>query len=134
MNEEPLTEDTYELFCMKNYDGGYLANIEDFRTDLNRVKYIKKLIARYKQKGELKERLILNHIIVLNNVFGGSHVSRMLFLKLSPDFAIIKPFLVLLGTLPEYYTQIGTKETLDHITSTDLIPMDQKVIEALRQI
>ena len=129
---EPLTDSTYELYCMKHYDGGYLASLEDFYTDLNRVKYIKKLVTRYTEKGNLKERLILNHIIVLNNMFGPSATARILYFKVGDDFHIIKPFLVMLNTLPQYYRCIGTD--LEQIVDTDLISMDTNIIEALRQI
>ena len=66
MNEN-LTEKNFLLFCASHYDNPQYYNTEDFMEDLNRIKYIKKLITRYVEKGELKERLILNHIIVLNN-------------------------------------------------------------------
>tara|TARA_R110000822_G_scaffold33780_7_gene96067 strand:- start:870 stop:1223 length:354 start_codon:yes stop_codon:yes gene_type:complete len=117
---------------MKHYDGGYLASLEDFYTDLNRVKYIKKLVTRYTEKGNLKERLILNHIIVLNNMFGPVATARILYFRVRDDFHIIKPFLVLLNTLPQYYRCIGND--LEQIVDTDLISMDTNIIEALRQI
>ena len=65
MNEN-LTEKNFLLYCASHYDNAKYASTEDFIEDLNRLKYIKKLITRYLEYGELKERLILNHIIVLD--------------------------------------------------------------------
>ena len=131
---EPLTEQTLLLYCMKHYDGGFLATTEDFNDDLNRIKYIKKLITRYRKTGhrdDLKERLILNHIIILSNVFGAIATARILFYHLRDHFDIIKPFLVLTGSLPERFVNV---HAIGSNIDTDLLPMDNNVIEALRQI
>ena len=125
-----LNEDTFLLYCMQNYDGGYLATTEDFQNDLNRIKYIKKLVTRYKQKGGLKERLLLNHIIVLNNVFGADATARILYLKLHENFDIIKPFLVIIGIMPERFLNIRGVAVLD----TTMIPMDNTIVERLRAL
>ena len=126
--KEILNDETFFLYCAKNYDGGLLSTVDDFNGDLNRIKYIKKLITRYQQNGILKERLILNHIIVLNNVFGAEPTAKILYLKLMEDFNIIKPFLVTIGIMPRQFINIGNEEIID----TDLIPMDQNVVERLR--
>ena len=81
MNEQ-LTDKNFLLFCAANYDNPQYYSTEDFYEDLNRIKYIKKLITRYIESGDLKERLILNHIIVLNNCFGAEVLCRILYLKL----------------------------------------------------
>ena len=125
-----LNEETFLLYCMQNYDGGYLATTEDFHNDLNRIKYIKKLVTRYKQKGGLKERLLLNHIIVLNNVFGADATARILYLKLHENFDIIKPFLVIIGIMPERFLNVGGVAVLD----TTMIPMDNTIVERLRAL
>ena len=65
-----LNDDNFLLYCASKYDNIKYASTEEFFEDLNRIKYIKKLVTRYTEYGELKERLILNHIIVLNNCFG----------------------------------------------------------------
>ena len=67
---DKLTEENYIIFCAKIYDNITIASTEEFMEDLNRIKYIKKLLTRYEEGGELKERLILNHIITLHNCFG----------------------------------------------------------------
>lgn len=128
---EPLTKDTFLLYCSTNYDGRHCATMDDFDDDLNRIKYIKKLITRYLNEGELKERLILNHIIILNNVFGAHAASRILYFKLSDQFNIIKPFLVQIGILPTHYYNIGEE---GNIIDTDLISMDANVVNTLRDI
>ena len=128
---EPLTEDTFLLYCMKHYDGGALATLEDFHDDLNRIKYIKKLVTRYQQNGLLKDRLILNHIIVLNNMFSAEVTARMLYFKMKDDFSIIKPFLVTIGIMPERFINVGE---LNNNIDSDTIPLDWKVVEALRSI
>jgi len=104
--------------------------MDEMYEDLNRIKYIKKLVTRYEQNNDLKERLILNHIIILNNVFGADATARILYFKLKSCFHVIKPFLVLLNILPEYYFNIGDEKVVD----TNMIPMDQNIVEVLRKI
>jgi hypothetical protein len=130
MNDFPLNKDTFLLYCSKNYDGGFIAGMEEMNEDLNRIKYIKKLVTRYEQNDDLKERLILNHIIVLYNVFGAKATSRILYFKMKDEFHIIKPFLVLIGILPEKYYNIDGVKAVD----TNEISMDSGIIEALRKI
>lgn len=131
---EPLTEQTLLLYCMKHYDGGFLATTDDFYEDLSRIKYIKKLITRYKRTGDrddLKERLILNHIIVLINVFGAVAASRILYYHLINDMDIIKPFMVFAGIMPEQFSDI---HEIGNTVVSDMITMDQTVIEVLRNL
>lgn len=128
---EPITEDTYLLYCSKYYDGGFLATTDDLHNDLNRIKYIKKLITRYRKNGDLRERLILNHIIVLNNMFGAQATARLLFFKLENDFEIIKPFLVLLSIMPDKFVNVGS---IGRIVDSDMLAMDQKIVDALRKL
>ncbi len=125
---EKLTNDNFILYCAQNYDGKHYSSTEDFYEDLKRIKYIKKLITRYKITGDLKERLILNHIMILNNVFGPAVTCRILFFKLRNQMKYIKPFLVLLQILPNIIL------LNDEAINTDYIEMDQKIIEALRKI
>jgi len=127
---EPITNETFLLYCTKHYNC-YCATLEDFQSDLDRIKYIKKLITRYQVSGKLKERLILNHIIILNNVFGAHAASRIIFFKLRKQFSIIKPFLSQIGILPTHYYNIGEKE---NIIDTNIFLMDNHVIEKLRDL
>lgn len=127
---ENLTDKNFLLYCASHYDNVKYASTEDFVEDLNRLKYIKKLITRYVEYGELKERLILNHIIVLNNCFGPEVLSRILYLKLKPQMKYVKPFLVLLNIMPERLYNIDYEQIID----TDLIEMDQNIVAKLRKV
>lgn len=130
MNEE-LTNDNFLLYCAKHYDNPSCHKTEEFYEDLKRIKYIKKLFTRFERTGELKERLILNHIIILNNVFGPHHSVRILFLKMPQHLHNLKPFLILLNILPPKVYNIG-KEAINYIT--DDIPMNAKIVQQLRTL
>ncbi len=130
MNER-LDDSNFILYCAKHYDNPQCHDTEEFYEDLRRIKYIKKLITRYIITGELKERLILNHIIILNNVFGPHHLCRILFLKMEKQLKYVKPFLIMLDILPERVNNIGKE---GKIFVTDEIEMDSIIVEALRKI
>jgi hypothetical protein len=129
MNEK-LTEENFLLFCAKHYDNSRYASTEEFVEDLNRIKYIKKLITRYIENDDLRERLILNHIIILNNCFGAEALCKILYLKLKPQMKYIKPFLLLLNVLPEKIHNVGDESIVD----TDMIEIDQEIIKRLRKV
>lgn len=129
MNEK-LTEDNFLLFCAQHYDNSRYTSTEDFIEDLNRIKYLKKLVTRYLEYGELKERLILNHIIILNNCFGPDVLSKILYLKLKPQMKYIKPFLVFLNILPEKIHNVDD----EIIIYTDNIDMDPTIVAKLRKV
>lgn len=130
MNNEKLTNDNFLLFCASHYDNIRYASTEDFIEDLNRIKYIKKLVTRYTEYGELKERLILNHIIILNNCFGPEILCKILYLKLKPQMQYIKPFLILLNVLPDKIENVGEEV----IIYTDTIEMDSNIVAKLRKV
>ena len=88
------------------------------------------MITRYIEYGELKERLILNHIIVLNNCFGPEVCCKILYLKMKPQMKYIKPFLVLLNIMPECLYNINDEK----IINTDLIEMDENIVAKLRKV
>ena len=125
-----LTEKNFLLYAAKNYENPACTDMAEFIEDLRRIKYTKKLITRYIETGELKERLILNHLIVLSNIFRSEPLVRILILKMEPQLEYIKPFLLMLGCLPKYVYNVKVKRTID----TDLIPMDQGIVTALRKI
>jgi hypothetical protein len=77
--DEKLTDNNFVIFCAKIYDNPQLLSTEEFMEDLERIKHIKKLITRFIDTGELKERLILNHLITLQNCFG-QHLAKIMFL------------------------------------------------------
>jgi hypothetical protein len=128
---DDLNDDNFMIFAMKAYDKPNCV-MSEFEEDLKRIKYIKRLIKRYKVWGEeeLKERLILNHIIVLSNVFGIDSTVKMLFFKFdAEDYPILKSFLIFLNFMPQYVK--GIKGT--SINSID-IPVDVLILTKLRSI
>ena len=97
-----LNEDNFLLFAIKNYENPQAVTKEDFDKDLNHFKYIKRLLKRYKNSGELKSHLILNHFIVLYNIFGEA-ATPMLFFKIDEDlWSVMKTFVLFLNKLPDY--------------------------------
>ena len=97
-----LTEDNFLLFAIKNYENPQAVTKEDFDKDLNHFKYIKRLLKRYKNTGQLKTHLLLNHFIILYNIFGEA-TTPMLFFKIEKDlWSTMKTFVIFLGKLPEY--------------------------------
>jgi hypothetical protein len=100
MNER-LDDSNFLLYAAKYYDNPQCYDTAEFYEDLKRFKYIKRLINRYIRRGELKERLILNHVIALNNMFGPHATARMLFMKLEGMEPQVKPFLSFLSVLPD---------------------------------
>lgn len=122
-----LTQDTFLLYAAQHYNNPSCTSIKEFDGDLKRFKYIKRLLKRYKKSGTLSERLVLNHLILLHNVFGVALVP-MLFLKFEMEFwPEIKTFLVYLNYLPERF-QIDKQ-----VNETD-IELDVNVINKLRKI
>ena len=97
-----LTEDNFQLFAIKNYENPQAVTKEDFDKDLNHFKYIKRLLKRYKNSGQLKTHLLLNHFIILYNIFGEA-TTPMLFHKIDVElWPVMKAFVMFLGKLPEY--------------------------------
>jgi len=127
---EKLNDDNFLIYAAKHYDNPQCQTTEEFIEDLKRIKYIKKLLTRYTESGELKDRLILNHLIVLSNLFSSDHLCRILYLKMKNQFSYVKPFLVLLNVLPERLYDIRNENVID----TSLIPMDERIIDILRKL
>jgi hypothetical protein len=97
-----LNNDNFLLFAIKNYENPQAVTKEDFNKDLNHFKYIKRLLKRYKNTGELKVHLILNHFIVLYNIFGEA-ATPMLFYKIEKDlWSVMKTFILFMNRSPEY--------------------------------
>ena len=97
-----LNEDNFLLFAIKNYENPQAVAKEDFDRDLNHFKYIKRLLKRYKNTGQLKTHLLLNHFIILYNIFGEA-TTPMLFFKIEDDlWSAMKSFIIFLGRFPEY--------------------------------
>ena len=97
-----LNEDNFLLFAIKYYENPQAVTREDFDKDLNHFKYIKRLLKRYKNNGDLKVHLLLNHFIILYNIFGEA-TTPMLFFKIEKDlWSAMKSFIMFLGKFPEY--------------------------------
>lgn len=123
---EKLNENNFLIYAMHHYDNPQCHSVEEFDEDLKKFLYLKKLLSRYKKDGELRERLILNHIIVLYNVFGDA-TTNMLFYKIDSDcWDVLITFLVYLERMPEVVSEHS-------ITLAD-IALDEKVISVLRKI
>ena len=130
MRFDDLNEKNFLLFAMKEYDNPQCVEVEEFNDDLRRIKYIKRLFNQYDMDGVLKERLILNHIIVFFNVFQTRAATRILFFKIEEKFwPMLKTFLFYLRFMPEDKVEsINGKDIL----VTD-IQMDQGIINKLRE-
>jgi len=124
-----LTEENFMIYAMKCYTAPNCI-MSEFEGDIKRTKYLKRLFRRYKTNKSLKERLILNHIILLNNVFGPKVTARILFYKIDErDYDILKTFLLYLNILPDYIESINGKSF-----NTSEIPVDMEVAEKLRDL
>ena len=128
---DKLDESNFLLYAAKHYDNPQCYDTVEFYDDLKRFKYIKRLLNRYQEENDLKERLILNHIIILYNVFGPEATTKMLFLKCKGLEHLLKPFLVFLNLLPEKIENIGIE---CRTINTNEIEMDQKILYELRKI
>lgn len=95
-----LTESTFLLYAMKHYDNPQCTEMSEFEEDMKRFQYLRKLFSRYRQDNDLKERLILNHLIVIFNVFGVD-ATNMLFFKLHEFHSYLKPFVLYLNYMPQ---------------------------------
>jgi len=123
---EKLNDSNFLLYAMHHYDNPQCHSLEEFDEDLKKFLYLKKLITRYKKDGELRDRLILNHIIILYNIFGPS-ATRMLFFKIDRDnWDVLVTFLLYLGHMPETLPEFN-------IILSD-IKLDETVISVLRKI
>jgi len=120
-----LTEDNYIMYAMKCYHNPQCSGHDEFIEDISRIKYIKRLLKKYTQIGVFRERLILNHIIIMSNVFGAEECSRILFFRIEEKYhSPLKTILVYLNYLPQEIPEVLLDE----------IPLDSKIINILRSI
>jgi hypothetical protein len=125
-----LTNDNIRLYAIKHYDNPACHSTQEFSEDFDRVKYIKRLLKRYQTKGVLKERLVLNHIIIIYNVFGVEAATRILFFRLESDlWPILKTILVFLNYMPDRVTGIDGKTIV-----SSFISLNSPLIDKLRNI
>jgi len=128
---DDLTEGNFQMFAMKAYTNPHCTDMLEFHDDLKRIRYIKRLFRKYKDSGELKERLIINHLVVLYNTFDPRSMTRMLVLKLEEYLDCLKPFLMLLSFWvdPMKLGKINGKVYRD----SD-VPLDYGIVQTIRQI
>ena len=124
-----LTDDNFQLFAMRCYGNPHCTDLLEFHDDLKRIRYIKRLFKKYRETGELKERLILNHMLVLYNMFESRGLTRMLFLKLDEHLDYLKPFLMFLNYYPTELGLVKGKKIIDNE-----IPLDDGIVKILRTI
>jgi len=126
---DDLNEENFMMYAVKCYTSPHCI-MSEFEGDIKRTKYLKRLFRRYKITKTIKERLILNHIILLNNVFGSEATSRILFYKTDErDYDILKTFLSYLQIAPETVYGIRGKNI-----DVSRIPLDKNVAEILLKI
>ncbi len=124
-----LTSENILMYAMKIYDKPNCI-MSEFKEDMKRFNYLKRLFRRYRKIGEIKELLVLNHLVVLYNVFGAEALTRLLFFKMSKeDQPIVKTYLIFLSCMPDVVKGIKGQDLL----SSD-IPVDLKIAEVLREI
>ena len=127
---DDLNDDNFLMYAMREYNDVQCTDIEEFYDDLKKIKYIKRLFNIYKNNGQLKERLILNHLIVFYNVFSVQAGTRILFYKIEKDFwPMLKTFLIFLDRMPEKIDSIRGETIL-----TSNIKLDDGIVTRLRSI
>ena len=123
MKFDELNDTNYIMFAIKHYDNPQAVTEDDFYEDMKRFKWIKRLLNKYKNSGDLKVHLLMNHFIILYNVFGEA-TTPLLFYKIDKElWGVLKTFIVYLGRLPEY-----PKSQLHDV------PVDKKSMKNLKAI
>ena len=129
MSFDNLTSDNMMMYAIKAYDKPNCI-LSEFSEDMKRFNYLKRLFRRYRKHNELRERLVLNHLVVLNNVFGAEVLTRLLFFDMSEsDYPQLKTYLLFLSCMPEVIRGIKGKDIL----SSD-IEVDMEIANVLRSI
>ena len=130
MLNDTLTDDNFLMYAIKHYNNPSCRGIQDFNDDLRRLRYIKRLLGRYRQTGVIKERLVINHLVVFFNVFGVEAATRMLFFKIKESlWPELKTFLVYLNYMP----QVVIVSNGLRLPESE-IPLDQVLVEILRKL
>ena len=117
---DDLNDENFIIFSIKSYTAKHYV-LSEFEEDLSRIKYLKRLFRQYKKSKILRERLIINHLICLANVFGVESLTRILFLKIDEvDYDILKTFLIYLNFMPDRVSGIRGKDIISSNISVDL--------------
>ena len=126
---DELNNDNVTIYAVKAYDRPNCV-MSEFKDDMKRFNYLKRLFKRYRKLDELRERLVLNHLVVLCNVFGPEVATRLLFYKMAKDdYPALKTYLTFLSVMPDRVRGIKGQD----IISSD-IPVDMKIADILRDI
>ena len=129
MSFDDLTSENFLLYAVKAYDKPNCI-MSEFKEDMKRFNYLKRLFRRYRKMDDLRERLVINHLVVIYNVFGVEVATRMLFYKMSKDdYSALKTYLIFLNYMPAVVHGIKGQD----IISSE-IPVDMKIAEILREI
>lgn len=123
-----LDDSTFIVYAMQHYDNPHCHSVEEFEHDLKRIQYIKRLLGRYHTKKELRERLILNHMVVLYNCFG-SAATEMLMMSMEKYHSYLKPFIEFLNFMPKTLVVYSEKAV-----DINKIESDKFIVERLKQI
>ena len=130
MKFDDLNEENFLMYSMREYSNIQCTDVEEFYDDLKKIKYIKRLFNIYKNNGQLKERLILNHLIIFYNVFSVEAGTRILFYKIEETFwPMLKTFLIFLDRMPERIESIKGST----LNASD-IKLDEGIVTRLRSI
>lgn len=129
MDYHVITKDNIKLYAAKHYNNVYCSGFEEFEEDFKIPKYIKKLFNKYEVEGELKERLVLNHLTLFYNIFDQEAATKILFFRIDEEhYPILKTFLVFLQRCPDV-VDFG-----DRVIYTSNIPLNQYTVDILRKI
>jgi hypothetical protein len=127
MSFDDLTNDNILIYAVKAYDKPNCI-MSEFKEDMKRFNYLKRLFKRYRKVGELREQLVLNHLVVIYNVFGPEVATRILFFKMAKDdFPALKTYLLFLSCMPE-----RVKGIKGHDIISSEIPVDMTIADILR--
>jgi hypothetical protein len=125
-----LTRDNFLMYAIKHYQSPIIVGMEEFHEDLKYLRYVKRWVNTFNQKGFIKERIVLNHIVVLCNMFTPQHAVKMLFYKIDEDgWSVLKSFCLYLKIMPQKL--VGIK---DSIIFTDEIPSNKQIDMMLEKL
>jgi hypothetical protein len=123
-----LTEDNFEYFAIRHYDDPNCQGLQEFREDMQRFKYLNRLLNKYEECGEMRTNLVLNHIVVLYNIFNEAATNMLFYRVAEKHWPILVPFLIYINRLPsDIY--LSSKRS---IKDSD-IPIDMQVVKILRE-
>ena len=128
---DQLDETKFLLYAAKHYDNPSCFDTVEFYEDLSRFKYLKRLFSRYEETGEIRERLILNHITILYNLFGAAATTKMLFFKLKDHHTSLLPFLSLLNFLPDKVYGVGLENKTINIKEISPDPYIENILRGI---